>query len=167
MPDIRNYALIALAILCGVLGLSTWQYKRMYKATDFALTTQNAAIEANNKEAKRQYDILKGERDQLQEWKNQHAAALEKQGENAKSQIADDSIRDTAPVVVRYISRDARGCGNGASGGGTAAAKLGDGNANVSSGVLAPEVEKLIKRDADDIERLQAAFNLCAQKVTQ
>ena len=167
MPDLRNYALLALLAVCTVLGLGAWQYKRMYNATNYALKTQSAAIERQNKAAKDEYETLKKDRDALQSERNALAKKLESQGEQDKTKIADDGRRDTAPVVVRYITRYARSCGEGGSGGGAGAVPPGAGDPAVSSGLLAPEAEKLAARDRDDVERLQAAFNNCAAKVSK
>ena len=167
IETVKNYVIMLLVALLVTTSLATWQYRRMFKATDFALQTQNKAIEDQNHAAEKKYETLKGERDALQNERDVLAGKLEKQGEKAKSALADDSSRDPAPVVVRYISRPARSCGDGGAGAGASAAKPGAGDSAVSSGVLAPEAQELLKRDADNVERLQAAFNLCAEKVTR
>jgi hypothetical protein len=161
-----KYLTLSLAVLVAVLGLSTWSYRTQFKATSYALKTQNEAIDAKNKEAEETLKRVTAERDTLQAEKNKRAAAQEKQGEQAKTDIAAISKRDAdTPVSVRYITRYARSCDPRETGGGTAPAVPGSGDAQASSGVLDPEAQRLFAGDKQGIEQLQAAFNLCKDRL--
>jgi hypothetical protein len=164
LTDLKAILIYILAALVLVLGLSTWQYRRMFKATDFALTTQNAAIKQQNKTAE---DLLRQrteERDALQTRLNTRAAAQEKTDEKAVDQIAvDDKRQRVAPVRVRVhdCTRDAGPRGGGAPSGAPATAKAGAGDAGAASGVL-PEVGARRLADAlTEIETMSAAFSSC------
>lgn len=166
LTDLKAILIYILAALVLVLGLSTWEYRRMFKATDFALTMQNAAIKRQNEAAA---DLLKkrtSERDALQAQLDKRAAAQRKTDDQGKAQITSDSKRDAAtPVRVHYVSRDAGGGGGCPASGAAAAAQLGGGDASAAGGVLAPEAAELFKRDQDAVERLQLAFNSCRATV--
>lgn len=169
MPDfVKNYVMLGMAILIAVLGLAAFEYKRLYKATDFALKTQNAAIESQKKTAKDTMDRLTKERDDAQTALNTRAAAQEKEDGSATKAIATDTARAaTAPVRVRYVSVPAR-CGGGSPADNPAPdAQAGAGDAGAASGVLAPAAAELFKRDQDAIETLQAAFNSCKSTWTK
>ena len=164
VPDLRNYALMALALLVVVLGLSTWEYRRMFKATDFALALQNNAIKAQNTAAEQLLKKRTAERDALQKKLDERAAAQEKTDEKAVGQInADDKQQRAVPVRVRVLNYtcDAGSRGGGAPGEATATAGAGAEDAGAAGGVLAKEADELIKRDINAIETLQAAFNSC------
>ena len=161
IADLKLWAIVGLSAFCVFLGVSTWSYRTLYKSTDKALQTQNKAIEAQNNQAQEKFKLLKANADRLQGEKNTLAVQLEKDGEKGTVQISADSKRDTAPVVVRYVTRYARSCGGGSSGGPTALAEAGAGPAGEASGILAPEVAELFRRDQDGVEQLQLAFNLC------
>lgn len=164
LPDLRNYALFALAALVVVLGFSTWEYRRMFKATDFALATQNNAIKAQNKAAN---DLLKqrtAERDALQQKLDARAAAQGKTDEKAVGQIAaDDKRQRAAPVRVRVLncSRDARGSGGRTPGEAATAARAGAEDAGAASGVLSQAGARRLADALTEIETMSAAYGSC------
>lgn len=164
LTDLRAILIYILAALVLVLGLSTWQYRRMFKATDFALTTQNAAIDRQNKAAD---DLLKkrtAERDALQTQLNTRAAAQEKTDEKAVGQIAADDVRQrAAPVRVRVhnCARDAGSGSGGAPGGAAAAAGPRAEDAGAASGVLSKAAARRFADAVKEVETMSAAFASC------
>jgi hypothetical protein len=164
LTDLKAILIYILAALVVVLGLSTWQYRRMFKATDFALTTQNTAIKQQNKTAE---DLLKqrtDERDALQKKLDERAAAQEKTDEKAVDQIAvDDKRQRVAPVRVRVhdCTRDAGPRGGGAPGGAAATAKAGTGDADAASGVLPEAAARRFADALKEVETMSAAFSSC------
>lgn len=168
MPSLKNYALAGLIALCAVLFLGAYEYRRMFKATDFALKTQNEAIKAQNKTAEDTLKRLTTERDALQKTLDTKAAAQEKTDEKGKAAVAADSARDASvPVRVRYVSVPS-GCGGGSPAGGAAApAQDRPGDAGTTSGVLAPAAQKQFGSAVDDIETLQLAYNSCRARVVK
>jgi hypothetical protein len=164
LTDLKAILIYILAVLVLVLGLSTWQYRRMFKATDFALTTQNDAIKARNDEAKGKLLRLTVERDALQLLLNKRAAAQEKTDEKAVAQIgADDKQQRAAPVRVRVLdcTRDARPGGGGAASETTTAAGAGAADTNSASGVLPPESARRLADALTEIETTSAAYASC------
>lgn len=164
LTDLKAILIYILAALVLVLGLSTWQYRRMFKATDFALTTQNAAIKAQNKAAADLLDRRTAERDALQTQLNARAAAQEKTDEKAVGQIAaDDKRQRAAPVRVRVhdCTRDARSGGGRAAGQATAAAGLGAADAGPASGVLPEAAAGRFADAVKEIETMSAAYASC------
>lgn len=164
LPDLRTIALYVLAGLVLVLGLSTWQYRRMFKATDFALAVQNNAITAQNLAADRLLKTRTAERDALQTQLNARAAAQEKTDEKAVDQIAaDDKRQRVAPVRVRVhnCTRDDGPSGGGAPGSPAAAAKAGAGDADASSGVLPEAAARRFADALKEVETMSAAFSSC------
>lgn len=158
---VKNYALIGMAAAIAALSLSTWEYRRVFKATDFALKTQNTAIENQNNAAQQKLKELTAERNALQKEKNDRAEAQEKTDAKGSAKIIADDRAHTAPVSVRYITRYARSCGNSSPGEGTRPAADSGGNAEAPSGVLAPEADRRFKLSISEIEKLQLAFNSC------
>jgi len=164
MPDLRNYALVALAVLAFVLGLSTWGYRTQAKASSFALKTQDAAIRAQNKTAA---DLLKqrtAERDALQTQLNTRAAAQEKTDEKAVAQLdADDKRQRAARIVVRVrdCTRDAGSGGGGAAGGAAATTEAGAGDASAASGVLSNAGARRLADALTEVETMSAAYASC------
>lgn len=162
--DLKAILIYILAALVVVMGLSTWQYRRMFKATDFALTTQNAAIKAQNKSAD---DLLKqrtAERDALQTQLNTRAAAQEKTDEKAVGQIdADDKRQRASPVRVRVhdCTRDAGPRGGGAPGGAAASPEARAGDTGAASGVLPEAAARRFADALKEVETLSAAFGSC------
>lgn len=153
-----------LAALVVVLGLSTCSYRRMFKATDYALTTQNAAIERNNRAAKDLLNARTAERDALQAKLNERAAAQEKTDGKAVTQIAaDDHLQRSAPVRVRVrdCARDAGSSGGGAPGQAAPAAEAGAGDAGPASGVLSEAGARRLADALTEIETMSAAYASC------
>jgi hypothetical protein len=170
MDIFKNYALLALAILVVVLASATMGYRKLYKASDLALQTQNSAIKAQNKQAETLLALRTTERDALQIKLDAKAKAQEKTDEAGKNQITADSKRtaaDPVPVRVRYVGCDARRSGGSPAGQGTAPAAAGGGDADTSGGVLASPAAELFKRDQDAVEALQLAFNSCRARVVK
>lgn len=164
LTDLKAIAIYILAALVVVLGLSTWQYRRMFKASDFALTTQNDAIKARNAEANRRLIQLTNERDGKQAELDKRHAAQEKSDVIAVTQIAaDDRRQRAAPVVVRV-----RGCARVAGGGGggaasPAAAGAGPGPADPSpaGGLLSEAGSRRLADALTEIEKMGAAYASC------
>ncbi|WP_027729958.1 hypothetical protein ABL850_15520 [Variovorax paradoxus] len=164
VPDLRNYALMALALLVVVLGLSTWEYRRMFKATDFALALQNNAIKAQNTAAEQLLKKRTTERDALQMKLDERAAAQEKTDEKAVAQIgADDKQQRAAPVRVRVLNctRDAGSSGGRAPGEATAAAGAGAEDSGAASGVLSKAGARRLADALTEIEMMSAAYSSC------
>lgn len=164
LPDLRNYALFALAALVAVLGFSTWEYRRMFKATDFALTTQNRAIEQQNDTANRRLVQLTNERDAKQAELDKRAAAQEKTDGKAVAQIgADDKQQRAAPVRVRVLNctRDAGSSGGRAPGEAAGAASSGAADAGAASGVLSQAGARRLADALTEIETMGTAYASC------
>lgn len=164
LSDVRNWALLALSVLVVALGLSTWQYKRMYAATDFALATQNKAIEAQNKTAKQLLDQRTAERDALQKKLDQRAGAQEKTDEKAIATIDDDDHRLRAVPVrvsVRDCTRDARRGGGSTAGKAAPSAQAGAGDARPASGVLPEPNSRRLADALKEIETMSASYASC------
>lgn len=162
MDTLKTYALLVLAVLCVVLGLSTCAYRTQFKATSHALDVQNKAIEAQKAQAEQELKAARAEVKTKQDELNKRAAAQEKTDAQATTAIAADSRRDAAePTRVRYITRYARGCDPRPGGGAAPDAGAGATAAGEADGVLAPAAEELARRDRDAVEALQAAFNSC------
>lgn len=164
LTDLKAILIYLLAGLVLVLGLSTWQYRRMFKATDFALNTQNAAIKARNDEANRRFVQLTNERDAKQAELDKRAAAQEKTDGKAVTQIAaDDRQQRSAPVRVRVLNcaRDA-GSGSGrAPGQAAATAGAGAEDAGAASGVLPQAGARRLADALSEIETMNAAYRSC------
>jgi hypothetical protein len=164
LTDLKAIVIYILAGFVLVLGLSTWQYRSMFRAADFALTTQNAAIKARNEEAKNTLLRLTVERDALQLLLNTRAAAQRKTDEKAVAQIdADDKLQRAAPVRVRVhdCTRDA-GSGGGVTSSQVApAAQAGAGDAGSASGVLSEAGARRLADALNEIEIMSAAFASC------
>ncbi|MGJ3704661.1 hypothetical protein [Variovorax sp. AFSI2.2] len=164
LPDLRNWALLALSVLVVALGLSTWQYKRMYAATDFALAVQNNAIKAQNKVAEQLLAKRTIERDALQKKLEERAAAQGKTDEKAVAQIgADDKQQRAAPVRVRVhdCTRDAGSGGGRAPGEAAAAAGAGAEDTGAASGVLSKEGARRLADALTEVETMSAAYASC------
>jgi hypothetical protein len=164
LTDLKAILIYILAALVFVLGLSTYQYRRMFKATDFALTTQNAAIKSQNKAAADLLEQRTAERDALQTQLNTRAAAQETTDEKAVGQIdADDKHQRAAPVRVRVhdCTRDARPRGGGAPSGTTSSPEAGAGDAGPTSGVLPEAGARRLADAMTEIEKMSAAFGSC------
>lgn len=164
LTDLRAILIYILAALVVVLGLSTWQYRRMFKATDFALTTQNAAIKALNRAAADLLEQRTAERDALQTRLNERAAAQEKTDEKAVGQIAADDKRQRAAAVrvrVHDCTRDARPGSGGAPSGPAAGPEAGSGDAGAASGLLPETGARRLADALKEIETMSAAFASC------
>ena len=164
LTDLKAITIYVLALLALVLGLSTWSYRRMFKATDYALTTQNAAIERNNNVARDLLATRTTERDALQAKLNERAAAQGKTDEKAVRQIAaDDRLQRSAPVRVRVreCARDAGSGGGGAPGQAAPAAEAGAGHAGPTSGVLSEAGARRLASALTEVETMSAAFASC------
>ena len=168
MPDLRNYALTALAALTFVLGLSTWSYRTQAKATSFALALQNNAIKAQNTAAEQLLKRRTAERDALQKKLDDRAAAQEKTDGKAVAQIGvDDKQQRAAPVRVRVLNctRDAGSGGGRAPGDSTAAANPGAADASAASGVLSKAGARRLADALTEIETMSAAYSSCRATV--
>ncbi|HWT21687.1 MAG TPA: hypothetical protein VN280_22525 [Variovorax sp.] len=164
LTDLKAILIYILAALVLVLGLSTWEYRRMFKATDFALATQNDAIKARNNEANRRLVQLTNQRDALQAELDKRAAAQEKTDGKAVTQIAaDDRQQRAAPVRVRVFNctRGAGSGGGGAPGGAATGANAGAADAGAASGVLSKEGARRLADALTEIETMSAAFASC------
>ncbi len=163
MPDfVKNYVMLGLAVLVTVFGLAAFEYKRLYKATDFALKTQNAAIETQKKRAADELKQALAERDAKQAELDKRAQAQEKTDDSVVKQVDAARAADaSAPVRVRYITRYSGGCDPRAGGAAAADAQAGGADAGTATGVLAPAAQGRFDDTVRDIEILQAAFNSC------
>lgn len=164
LTDLKAIMIYILAGLVLVLGLSTWQYRRMFKATDFALTTQNSAIKAQNKTADNLLKQRTAERDALQAQLDKRAAAQEKTDEKAVGQIAaDDQLQRSATVRVRvhHCTRDAGRSGGSTPSQAAAAAQAGAGDASSASGVLPEAGARRLADALKEIETMNAAYASC------
>lgn len=164
MPDIRNYLLLALAVLAGVLGLSTWHYRGQARAVGLALQVQNAAVVATNTAAARLLEQRTKERDALQAKINARAAAQETIDEKAVTQIAaDDRRQRAAPVVVRvqHCASDAGGGRGSAAGPAAAGTEAGAADAGAASGLLSEAGAGRLADALTEIENVSAAYASC------
>ncbi|BEP34354.1 hypothetical protein GmRootV59_13280 [Variovorax sp. V59] len=164
MPDLRNYALTALAALTFVLGLSTWSYRTQAKASNFALALQNNAIKAQNTAAEQLLKRRTEERDALQKKLDERAAAQEKTDEKAVARIGvDDKQQRAAPVRVRVLNctRDAGSSGGRTPGEATAASGAGAEDAGAASGVLSKAGAGRLADALTEIETMSAAYASC------
>ncbi|WP_398493351.1 hypothetical protein [Variovorax sp.] len=164
MPDIRNYALLALTVLAGVLGLSTWHYHSLAKTSGLALQVQNAAVVATNTAAARLLEQRMKERDAKQAELDKRHQAQEKTDATAVTQIAaDDRRQRSAPVVVRVrdCTRDAGGSSGGAAGAAAAGTDAGAADAGTASGVLSEAGAGRLADALTAIEKGAAAYASC------
>lgn len=164
LTDLKAILIYILAGLVLVLGLSTWEYRRMFKATDFALTTQNAAIKARNEEASRKLIQLTNQRDAAQAELDKRRAAQENSDGQAVTQIgSDDRKQRSAPVRVRVLdcTRDAGGGGGGAASQAATAADAGSADAGTSSGVLSKAAAGRLADAITEVETMSAAYASC------
>jgi hypothetical protein len=164
LTDLKAITIYVLTALLLVTGLAAWQYKRMYKAMDFALTTQNAAIKAQSATAEQLLKQRTAERDELQKKLDARAMAQGKTDEKAVAQIdADDKLQRAAPVrvSVRYVTRDA-GCGSGGSKGKAAPIPgTGSEDASTGSGVLSQAASGRLADAIKEVEANSAAYSSC------
>jgi hypothetical protein len=164
MPDIRNYLLLALVALAGVLGLSTCHYRVLAKTSGLALQVQNAVVVATNTAAARLLEQRTRERDARQAELDKRRQAQEKTDEDAVAKIAaDDRRQRAAPVVVRvqHCTSDA-GSGSGSAAGATAAgADAGAADAGSASGVLSEAGAGRLADALTAIETMGAAYASC------
>lgn len=164
MPDLRNYLLLALVALAGVLGLSTWHYRALAKTSGLALQVQNAAVVATNRTAAQLLEQRTKERDALQAKINARADAQEKTDATAVTQIAaDDRRQRAAPVVVRVrdCTRHAGGGSGDAPGGAATAAEAGSGDAGPARGLLSEAGAGRLADTLIAIETMSAAYSSC------
>jgi len=164
MPDIRNYALLALAVLAGVLGLSTWHYRGQARTAGLALQVQNAAVVATNRAAAQLLEQRTRERDAKQAELDKRHQAQEKTDEKAVTQIAaDDRHQRSTPVVVRVrdCTRDAGGSGRSTAGAAAAGADAGAADAGTASGVLSEAGAGRLADALTEIEKVSAAYASC------
>jgi len=164
MPDLRNYLLLALVALAGVLGLSTWHYRGQAKTAGLALQVQNAAVVATNRVAAQLLEQRTKERDAKQAELDKRHQAQEKTDEKAVTQIAaDDRRQRAAPVVVRMrdCARDARGSGRSPASGPATAAEAGAGDTTASSGLLSEAGAGRLASALTEIETMSAAYSSC------
>ena len=164
MPDLRNYLLLALVALAGVLGLSTWHYRGQAKTAGLALQVQNAAVVATNRAAAQLLEQRTEELDALQSQLNARAAAQEKTDATAVTKIAaDDRRQRSAPVVVRVrdCASDAGGSGRGAAGAAAAGTDARAADAGTASGVLSEAGAGRLADALTAIERMGAAYASC------
>ncbi|MFM9926889.1 hypothetical protein VLK31_28155 [Variovorax sp. H27-G14] len=164
LTDLKAILIYILAALVLVLGLSTLEYRRMFKATDFALTTQNGAIKARNEEAGRRIEQLTNQRDALQGQLDKRHAAQENSDAQAVTQIAaDDRQQRSAPVRVRVLdcTRDAGPGGGGAAGSAAPGAEAGATDANSASGLLPKEGAGRLADALTEVEGMSAAYASC------
>ncbi|QRF60262.1 hypothetical protein [Variovorax paradoxus] len=168
MPDLRNYLLLALVALAGVLGLSTWHYRGQAKTAGLALQVQNAAVVATNRAAAQLLEQRTKERDAKQAALDKRHQAQEKTDATAVTKIAaDDRRQRSAPVVVRVrdCARDAGGGGGGAPGGAATAAETGAGDATAASGLLSEAGARRLADALTEIETMSAAYASCRTRV--
>ena len=168
MPDLRNYAIAALAVLVLILGLSTWSYRTQAKASSYALALQNNAIKAQNTAAEQLLKKRTAERDALQKKMDERAAAQEKTDGKAVVQIAaDDKLQRAAPVRVRVLdcARDAGSGGGRATGEGAGFAHAGARDAGTASGVLPQTGARRLADALTEIETMSAAYDSCRARV--
>lgn len=164
LTDLKAIAIYVLAALVLVLGLSTCSYRRMFKATDFALALQNNAIKAQNTAAEQLLKKRMAERDALQKQLDERAAAQRKTDEKAVAQIGvDDKQQRAAPVRVRVhnCTRYAGGGSGGASSQAVTAPETGTGDASTASGVLSKEGAQRLADALTEIEAMNAAYTSC------
>jgi hypothetical protein len=167
MYDFRTWLIFGLSILCVVLGISTYSYRTTSKANASALKTLEGQVERTNKEASDRYALLEEKSKDQERQLKERAKADGIQDAKDKTTIADDTKRDTAPVSVRYVTRDTGRCSRGTPS--QAAPNSGDrpGDAGEASGVLAAKAEELTRRDRDAVESLQLAFNRCKVRLKE
>lgn len=164
LTDLKAITIYVLALLVLLLGLSTWSYRRMFRATDYALTTQNAAIERNNKTARDLLTIRTAERDAIQAKLNERATAQGKTDEKVVTRIAaDDRLQRSAPVRVRVrdCARDAGGGSGGAAGQAATAAEAGTGDVDPAGGLLSEAGARRLADALTEIEMMSAAYASC------
>jgi hypothetical protein len=164
LTDLRAILIYILAALVMVLGLSTWEYRRMFKATDFALTTQNAAIKARNEDASRKLIQLTNQRDAAQAELDKRRAAQENSDGQAVTQIgSDDRKQRSTPVRVRVLNctRDAGRGGGVAPGSAAAGSETGAADAGAASGVLPKESARRLADALTEVETMSAAYASC------
>lgn len=155
-----KYALILLAAALVATGLTAWQYRRMFLASDFALTTQNEAIKQQSLQAKRLLDALTADRDAKQAELNKRAAAQEKTDAQRVTDIR-AAERDPAPIRVRVEPSPCRASGGGAAGRPAPAAKAGPGDFRPSYGLLPKETAGRLAAVISEIEIMSAAYASC------
>lgn len=160
--SVKNYIILALLALCTVLGLSTWQYRRMNAATAYALETQNAAIVSQKANAQNLLATLTERAERAEKELKDRADAQEKVDALAKDTIArDDARQRAAPVSVRYVTRGCGPSGGGTSGEAPAAAKSGDDHLPTAIGVLPPAGARRLADALTEVETLNAAYASC------
>ena len=164
MPDLRNYLLLVLVALAGVLGLATWHYRALAKTSGLALQVQNAAVVATNRAAAQLLEQRTKERDAKQAELDKRHQAQEKTDAKAVTQIAaDDRRQRSAPVVVRVrdCTRDAGGSGGGAAGAAAAGTDAGAADTGAASGLLSEAGARGLAEALTEIETMNAAYASC------
>lgn len=160
LPDIRNYVILALVVSCAVLGLSTCEYRRQFKAADFALEVQNQAIQAQKDLVNKKLLLLTKQRDE-------EYLLREEVDKNAKSQITHLQRQlDAVPISVRYSTQG----GDAGCGGGSAAKEstdAGAGHAGAATGVLPEANSRRLKRALKEIEELSTAYTSCRAQLVK
>lgn len=165
MLNVRDYIIFALAAALAIAGLATWQYRRMFLATDFALTTQNKAIKAQNEEASRKFKTLteKADAEQLR----YRTAMMQQKEKDDAFETELDRLRklvgspDAAPQRVRIVSSSAW-CSSGSA---ASSVRTGiDAGAQpdaASSGLLPAKNSRLLNERLIEVEELSRDFNKC------
>lgn len=164
MDVLKNYALLALAALCVVLGLSTCEYRRQFKSASTALAMLNGAVERQKKEAD---DLLKqrtAERDERQRQLDLATDKIKTDGAAYEKALADLRQQLTDRPTVYRVRLVPGSCGAGGGGAQGAAAPGTAGGAQppaATTGVLDPEVGRRLDALKLDMEELQKDFNTC------
>jgi len=164
LTDLKAIAIYVLAALVLVLGLTCWQYKRMYKATDLALGIQNTAILKQNLAAAALLKTRTEERDAKQAELNKRATAQGKTDEQAVDKIAaDDKLQRAAPVrvSVHNCARDAGRSGGRPAGEAAAPAGARAEDTGSASGVLSQAAAGRLADAIKEIEANSAAYASC------
>ncbi len=164
MPDLRNYLLLALVALAGVLGLSTWHYRALAKTSGLALQVQNAAVVATNRAATQLLEQRTKERDAKQAELDKRHQAQEKTDATAVTQIAaDDRRQRAAPVVVRvqHCTSDAGSGGGGAPGATAPGPDAGAADTGAASGVLSEAGSRRLADALTEVETMSGAYASC------
>lgn len=159
---VKTLAILGLTVWVVMLGISSYTYRKMNAASEYALEVQAKAIADQNAQATAKYAALKEHAERVSQELEDRARAQEKIDELAKDRnAAGDAAMRAAPVSVRYVTKSCGPSGGSTSGAKAATPKSGDDDVPTTLGVLPPAGARRLADTLKEIENLNAAYASC------
>ena len=160
--DLKEYVILGLIALCGVLGIAAHEYKHKFFVDEVTIATQNKLVEKQKADAAAELDQLKQQVAATNKLLQTQHDQQDQKDKDAQAHI--DSLAQqlaTAPIRVRYVSVPT-GSGGGCTSGGQAAANgSGQGDAPEAYGVLPAANSSRLIAVAKEAEEINQAYAAC------